>query len=75
MLYSTHLLRHLRFTIGQNIHRLRAQRAMTISKLSAASGVAEDLIERYEIGKGDVQLHEVLKVACALSVTTDSLLR
>lgn len=73
MLYSTHMLRHLRFTIGQNIHRLRAERQMGLRKLSAASGVTEGLIEKYEIGKDDIQLHELLKIACVLNVQVGAL--
>jgi DNA-binding Xre family transcriptional regulator len=73
MLYSTHMLRHLRLVIGQNIHRLRAQRELSLRKLATESGVSEELIERYEIGKGDIQLRELLKIACVLAVRADSL--
>ena len=30
MTYNTHLLRHLRFTIGQNIHRHRSQQKLPL---------------------------------------------
>jgi hypothetical protein len=74
MLYSTHMLRHLRLIIGQNIHRFRAQRELSLRKLASESGVPEELIERYEIGKCDIQLHELLKIACALNVRANALL-
>lgn len=43
MQYSTHLLRHLRFTIGQNIHRRRAEQKMPLKKLARLSDVPERL--------------------------------
>ena len=73
MIYSTHMLRHLRVVVGRNIHRLRAERQMALRKLAAASGVADALIEKYEIGKDDIQLHELLKIACVLDVRVSAL--
>ncbi|MDE3061189.1 MAG: helix-turn-helix domain-containing protein [Pseudomonadota bacterium] len=68
MQYSTHLLRHLRFTIGQNIHRQRAGRRMPLRKLSRLSGVSERLLDHYELGKNEICLDELLKIACALEI-------
>jgi transcriptional regulator with XRE-family HTH domain len=74
MLYTTHMLRHLRVIIGQNIHRLRTKCEMTIHGLSSESGLPKESIERYEIGKNDIQLNELLKIACALGVLAGDLL-
>jgi transcriptional regulator with XRE-family HTH domain len=47
---------------------------MTIHSLSSESGIPKESIERYEIGKNDIQLHELLKIACALGVLAGDLL-
>ena len=74
MQYSTHLLPHWRFTIGQNIHRYRAQQKMPLKKLARLSGVSEHLIDHYELGKNEIGLDELLKIACALEVEVRELL-
>jgi transcriptional regulator with XRE-family HTH domain len=74
MTYSTHLLRHLRFTIGQNIHRLRAKQELPLGKLSQLTDISRDLLEYYEIGKGDIQLRELLKIACFFGVEVQELM-
>ena len=73
MQYSTHLLRHLRFTIGQNIHRRRAEQKMPLKKLSRLSGVSELLLDHYELGKNEISLDELLKIAWALNVDASTL--
>ncbi len=75
MIYNTHLLRHLRFTIGQNIHRLRAGQKLSLYKLSQLSGVPELLLDHYELGKNEIRLDELLKIACALEVGVVELVR
>ncbi|HEX4294964.1 MAG TPA: helix-turn-helix transcriptional regulator [Rhizomicrobium sp.] len=47
---------------------------MTIHSLSSESGIPKESIERHEIGKNDIQLHELLKIACALGVLAGDLL-
>lgn len=68
MPYSTNLLRHMRFTIGQNIQKQRVQKRMTLKKLSHLSGVPEDKLDHYELGKNDVSLEHLLRIACVLKV-------
>ena len=74
MQYSTHLLRHWRFTIGQNIHRRRAEQKMPLKKLARLSGVPERLLDHYELGKNEIGLDELLKIACALEVEVRELI-
>jgi len=74
MTYSTHLLRHLRFIIGQNIHRLRAKEKMPLRKLARLSGVPELLLDHYELGKNEIRLDELLKIACVLEVEVGELI-
>ncbi len=72
--YSTHLLRHLRFTIGQNIHRHRSKQKLPLRKLAKLTGVSELLLDHYELGKNEIALDEILKIACALGVPVSELM-
>jgi len=74
MQYSTHLLRHWRLTIGKNIHQHRAERKIPLRKLARLSGVSERLLDRYELGKNEIALDELLKIACALDINIVNLL-
>jgi transcriptional regulator with XRE-family HTH domain len=73
MQYSTHLLRHLRFAIGQNICFARTKQRMTLRYLSKKSGVPEFLLDQYELGKNQIGLGDLLKIACVLKVRLTSL--
>jgi len=66
--YSTHLLRHLRRTIGRRIHAARLRRGMTLAKLAKCSGVPEWRIDHYELGKNEIPLSDLLKIVCALGM-------
>jgi len=73
--YSTHLLRHLRLIIGRNIHQLRSERKLTLRKLAKITGICEGLLDHYELGKNEIALDEMLKIACALRVPVAELMR
>lgn len=66
--YSTRLLRRVRRQCGANIHRARAARRLTLRKLSQLSGVPEWRIDQYELGKGEIKLEDMLRLACALKL-------
>jgi transcriptional regulator with XRE-family HTH domain len=68
MQYHYKLLRHLRLTIGQDIHNARIKQKITLRKLSQRSGIPEHLLDQYELGKNDITLEEWLKIACALNI-------
>lgn len=68
MQYSTHLYRHLKCHIGENIHTLRKQQKMTMEKLSKLSGVPLCRLDHYELGKNNPHFHELFKITCALNV-------
>lgn len=72
MQYSTHLLRHLRYTIGRNIHAQRSERKLPLRKLAKLTGVSEQLLDHYELGKNEIRLDELLKIACALDISVAS---
>ena len=75
MIYSSDLLRHLRFTISQNIHSLRTRRKMPLLKLAHKVGVPLEKIDHYELGKNEIPLDHALKIACALGVDIGVLMR
>lgn len=75
MQYSAHLLRHLRFTIGQNIHRRRSKQKLPLKKLAKLTGVSELLLDHYELGKNEIGLDELLKIACALGIDVQELMQ
>ena len=68
MTYSVHLFRHLRLTIGQNIQRQRVRERMTLARLAKLSGVPESALDRYELGKDEISLLTLLKIACAMQI-------
>lgn len=74
MVYSTHMLRHLRARIGENIHRARVRKKLWLCKAASASGIPEDLIDRYELGKNETRLDELLRLACVLDVRVGALI-
>ena len=74
MHYSTELLRATRVKIGCNIHLARAKRRLVLAKLAKLSGIAEDKIDRYELGKNEIRLDELLRIACVLDVRVGVLL-
>ena len=74
MLYTTQLLRQLRCTVGKNMHHLRARKKIPLHKLARLSGVPEYLIDQYELGKNEITLDAMLKIACVLGVEVRALM-
>lgn len=68
MQYTTQLLRYVRLTIGQNIRAARTEQKMTLRKLSRLSGVPEHKLDQYELGKNEIGLEELVRVACVLDL-------
>jgi transcriptional regulator with XRE-family HTH domain len=68
MTYSTHLLRHLRFTIGQNIQRQRVQNKWPLRKLARLACIDEYRLDQFELGKNEIHLNELFRIACVLKV-------
>ena len=73
--YSIHLLRYLRLTIGRNIHQRRSAGKLTLRKLAKLTGISEPLLDHYELGKNEIALDEMLKIACALGVPVTELMQ
>ena len=74
MPYSTQRLRELRAAIGRNIHAARVERKVLLHKLAAQSGVPEEMLDRYELGKNEIRLDELLRIASALDMRIAALL-
>ncbi len=66
--YSKYLLRHIRFTIGKKIHELRSEKRISLRRLSILTGIPEQLLDHYEAGKNDIDVHHLLRIACAFGV-------
>jgi len=71
---TTEKWRALRKTIGQNIHSLRLKKNLPLKKLSVASGIAGDVIDYYELGKGEPDMQSLLKISHALEVDISKLI-
>lgn len=50
------------------MRRLRMERKLTLGKLSEIAGVPESKIDHYELGKNELPLDHMFKIACALDV-------
>lgn len=68
MLESTKQLRAFRKSIGANIHTLRAKRRLTLEKFAEQLNMHPALIDRYELGIGQVSLEFISRAAAALEV-------
>jgi transcriptional regulator with XRE-family HTH domain len=75
MSYTTHLLRHLRATIGNNIRHHRTQQKLTLHKLARHTGIPPWLLDQYELGKNEIRLDELLKISYALDVEVHGLMQ
>jgi transcriptional regulator with XRE-family HTH domain len=69
-----HIVRNLRLTIGQNIHALRRKDGITLKKLALTSHLSPDIIDRVELGKGEIDLIHVARLALVLQTDILSLL-
>lgn len=70
----TQKIRALRRRIGENIHDARRRRRMPLEKLARLSGMGADVIDRLEIGKGEIDLMHIVRLSAALEVDVGALL-
>ena len=71
---STRSFRQLRFKIGRNIQILRIEQKLTLQKLSKLTDLPAWLLDEYELGKGEIKLFDMLRIASALHVNIIDLL-
>jgi transcriptional regulator with XRE-family HTH domain len=72
MHYSTHLLRHVRQTIGFRIHQQRRKKRLTLRKLARLTAINEARLDQLELGKSEIRIDELLKIICVLKISLPS---
>ena len=65
----------LMFKLGKNVKRIREQKEMTQGDICRAVGFDRAQISNIEAGKGNPTLATIEKIAKALGVTSDELLK
>ena len=60
---------------GEQLRRLRRERAMSLRELGGKTGVAYDTIHRLELGKQQAQPRTIRKLADALGVEPRELMK
>ena len=55
--------------IGRNLHNARKKQNLTLKNLSEKINVRTDLLDRYEIGKNQIGIEMVARIAKSLDVT------
>lgn len=61
-------VRELRKIIGARIHFLRVQKRETLHHLSHAVGISTDKLDQYELGKNEISIEALVKLAHALDI-------
>ncbi len=67
-------LRSLRIHMGQNIRSIRQQKRMPLKKLARLSRLHPDTIDHLELGKGEINLTHIIRLAVAMDVAPEKLL-
>ena len=67
-LQSTITLRHLRRTIGRNIHELRRRRRWSLNHLAKKIKITPNRLDHLEMGRHNMQLLDIIQIAEALEV-------
>ena len=70
---TTRKWRKIRKSIGNNIRHYRTVQKFTLKKLSDLSGLPTNLIDNYELGKGELRLHALIKIAMAMQIDVRNL--
>ena len=66
MHYTTDILRQTRARIGRRIHQLRQKKKLPLSKLARLTNICPLRIDQLELGKQEIRMDEILKIACAM---------
>lgn len=65
---TTAMLRQTRATIGRKIHYLRQQKKLPLCKLARLTSIDPMRIDQFELGKHEIRMEEILKIAWAMKV-------
>ncbi len=60
--------RALRRRMGANIHAARARRGWSLDKAASHAGMSVEAVDRIELGKGDMDLREIIRLCLAMGV-------
>ncbi len=60
--------------VGKNIRRLRKEKKLTVSEVAYRSGVEPQNFRKYELGRQEMRISMLFRVAEALEVKTSDLL-
>lgn len=67
-------LRRIRKIIGGNIHRCRDRAHMTLEKLARSAGIRTDRLDRIELGRGEVRIEDIVRIAEVLEVAVEEVM-
>jgi transcriptional regulator with XRE-family HTH domain len=60
--------------VGENLHRLRTQRGLSLEKLAQVSGVSRAMLGQIELGQSAPTINVLWKIASGLGVTFSALI-
>src|SRR6478752_873908 len=60
--------------VGENLHRLRTQRGLSLEKLAQQSGVSRAMLGQIELGQSAPTINVLWKIARGLGVTFSALI-
>ena len=64
----------MRCLIGRNIYEIRLHKKMTLKKLARRADVCRDRLDQYEIGKSDIGLEAIIRIANSMGVSLNDLM-
>ena len=64
----------LRREIGREIRSQRERQRMPLHKLARLAAVRPERLDHYELGKSEITLNDLFRIACALKVAPGRLL-
>lgn len=64
----------IRRRLGHNLHHARSKQRMSLDKCAALTGISASTLDFYELGKGDMPLSTMVRLAEALKVPLQSLM-
>lgn len=62
-------LKNIRKNIGYNIYKARRRKGFTLKKLSKISNIDFLLLDQFELGKNEVNLNILMRIANSLDVS------
>lgn len=67
-------IRAIRKTIGANMQAVRMKKKITLQRCARITGISIATLDKYEMGKGELNIPALVKIAGVLEVKLDFLL-